>query len=368
MTGKDNESRPTGAPADDTEEASPAYDLAVAVLREDLDGALSSVESDWADFDSLMWARIDDTLAEPATTAAFDTALGALKEDVNGALSSVEPDWADFDSLMWARIDETVPELASTPTLDVALGALKEDVDDAVTAREGEWADMDALVWARIDEAPEDALAASPQWSQIAAALREEHAVELGELEARHGEWNDGFSLRWAEDADQGAATVGDMLRSEVASAVDDKTHAWSAFAHQVMWAIERARPVGNDDNAMAMLRDEVESELDALAPRFDSDFREGVERRIFREGQTVQPWWRRWSDAFTDWLQPSPGLGLAAAAAAAVVLVVVRPTSVPEPTPDAGQVSISAVRFDGTVTVMPDDGIAVVWVTGDAS
>ena len=250
--------------------------------------------------------------------------------------------------------------------------ALTESSSEALQALDDdqEWEGFGAAVWARIDETDEDHLGASEAWPRVAAALREDHAAALGAFEAQLSEFNDGFALRWVEDRDRDAETLGDVLRAEVETAVDAKTGVWSAFAHQVMLAIDQAEGRSGEvtDRAIAALRAEVDSELDAMAPRFDRDFREGVERKIFRSARTPLPWWSRIADAVGAWFRPNPALGFAAAAAAVALFAVLPgpPREVIEPA--GGRVSISAVRFGGTVTVMPDDGIAVVWVTDSAS
>ena len=305
---------------------------------------------------------------EPLAVAVRD----ALAADVNDAVAEGPAPWDDFADGVWARIDETPePHTASArePLAVAVRDALAADVNDAVAEGPAPWDDFADGVWARIDETPEAATGSA--WTAITEALREDNASALADFEARVAEFEDGFALRRAEDLDANAVTIGDMLREEVDAAVAEKDGVWSAFAHQVMMAIDHAESerVGVDVSALAALRADVDAELDAMAPRFDRDFKEEVERRIFRAGRESEPWWSRVGETVRGWLQPSPGLGLAVAAAAAVAFVVVRTPAPPAvPVVDDGRVSISAVRFEGDVTVMPDEGIAVVWVTDNAS
>ena len=250
--------------------------------------------------------------------------------------------------------------------------ALKAEALEALDDAEADWVSFESMVWARVDETELDE--ESAVWSQIVEVLREDTAAALADLERSQDEFVEGWSLRWAESLEADDETVGAILREEVESAVKAKDGAWSAFAHQVMAQIEEADGAPMDllaDQAIDALRRDVDSELDAVAPRFDRDFREGVERRIFRAARSPVPWWSALRDTVGNWLTPSPRFGLAAATAAAVVAAFVIPT-VDRETPSEGKVSISAVRFEGsTVTVMPDndnDGIALVWVTDSSS
>ena len=255
------------------------------------------------------------------------------------------------------------------------LRALHEDFEDALEERAGEFNDMQSLVWARIDEISEEDLGATPGWSPIVEALRADHAAALADLEIRRGEFADGSALLLAEDAEIEAQTLGSVLRDEVEAAVTAKDGAWSAFSNQVM--AEVARIDGSPaeaaaDEAIRSFKVEIDSELDAMAPRFDRDFREGVERRIFRSARATPDWWQSVKAAWSSMFQPIPSMGLAAATAAAVTLAIMVPSSDSETPASDVKVSISAVRFGAsTVTVMPDndnDGIALVWVTDDAS
>ena len=255
------------------------------------------------------------------------------------------------------------------PLPRLAVDALNEDVQAALASRSDEWDGFTAAVWARIDGT--DALGeASLAWPTIVSALKADHAASISDFEARHGEFAEGFALRRAEHDEDQSATVGEVLRQEVETEVAERDGVWAAFHAQVMHRIEEHEhgAVGLADDARVVLRGEVDAELDAMASRFDGEFLDGVERQLFPPAQKPDPWWQRLGESFNDWLRPSPAWGLAAAAAVAAVFVLVRPSPTPEVPADDGRVSISAVRFDGTVTVMADEGIALVWVTDDAS
>ncbi len=265
------------------------------------------------------------------------------------------------------------------------VSALRESVTDEVEPREDEWPGFGAAVFARVDENDElgrpgdEALGASDRsWKVIAETLRADHAAAIADFEAQLDEFADGVALRWAEDADSSGPTLGDVMRAEVGDEMAGKKRVWSAFVHQVLAVIDRhqrralaAGPEGIADGLGQALRDEVDVELNAVAHRFDGDFRDGIERKIFRAARRSPPWWWRPRSRPSSWLPPStpafarPAFGLAAAAIVAL-LWVVRPYPSSEPDAAAGTVSISAVRFGGSVTVMPDDGIAIVWVSED--
>lgn len=277
---------------------------------------------------------------------------------------------ADHEQYPMTHADEPTVDEVAPPSASVR-AALEDELRAAVEPYDPrDWSSFTDGVWARIDgEAPARTALEPEGWAEIAEVLREDHAEALATFEARSSDFSDGFALRWAEDEDATAETIGDLLRAEVDAEVAAKDGAWSAFAQQVLIAIDHAASERTAATAVVALREDVKAELDAMAPKFDRAFREGVERRIFRSARESRSWWAPITDRLRQWLQPSPGLGLAVAAAAAVTVIVIPPSSTP-PISDgeAGRVSISAVRFEGDVTVMPADGIAVVWVTDDAS
>ncbi len=277
---------------------------------------------------------------------------------------------ADHEQHPMADADEAMVDEVAPPSAAVRAALEEELLVAAEPYNERDWSSFVDAVWARIDDDPPPRTALEPEgWASVNEVLREDHAEALAAFEARSSDFADGFALRWAEDEETGGETVGDLLRAEVDAEVASKDGTWSAFAQQVLIAIDHAGSERTAATAVAALREDVEAELDAMAPRFDRAFREDVERRIFRSAREPRSWWAPIADRLRAWLQPSPGLGLAVAAAAAVAIIVIPPSSTP-PSSDAesGRVSISAVRFEGDVTVMPADGIAVVWVTDDAS
>ena len=236
---------------------------------------------------------------------------------------------------MSSRKDNEQRTPASEMPDDVSLpaeirAALADEHAGLLTEPEADWPAFEAAMWARIDETAEDQMGASDAWPAIAAAIRDDHAAAIADFEAKHGEFSDGVALRWVEQSEGAADTLADVLRSEVDDAVSAKDGVWSAFAHQVLMAIDRAEavPTAITDQAIQSFKAEVESELDAMAPRFDRDFREGIERRIFRAAR--EPWWQRLGESIRNILQPTPGFGLAAAAAAAAFLVIARPLADP--------------------------------------
>lgn len=244
----------------------------------------------------------------------YELAGAALRAEAEAELEAV--DWAAFA----AGVDDALDGEALAP--DVAV-ALREEADEAVAAREGEWSDFSAAVMAKL-----------PAETVTVAELLTEHTE--AELAAREGEWR-AFSAR-------------------VFEAVD-------AEARQT----DRA-PL--EEQAIAALRADVESEVEAMSPSFGERFKKDVEKEIFKSAQQPDPWWTRAWAWCREMFAFEGGYGLAAAAATAVLLVAITglppgeaPRGEPVTTALPGEVAVDSLSFEGDVTVMPEDGITIVWL-----
>lgn len=168
--------------------------------------------------------------------------------------------------------------------------------------------------------------------------------------------------------------TVGALLREERAAELDAMEGRWSAFASQIDHQLKAEAPGGElDEQAVALLRADVDDELRALSPAFEEEFQEEVDRRIFQRGHAEVPVWRRLQDWLQDLTAPARigwGVGLAGAAATLALVISTGPGSTPDAllAPRAaltGEVSVDAVSFEGDVTMIPDEGVTVVVLSG---
>src|SRR5262245_2736119 len=117
---------------------------------------------------------------------------------------------------------------------------------------------------------------------------------------------------------------LGRLLAEEAGAELERRDGEWSAFSASVFRKIDQAELAEErmdvEDRAIAMMKEEVESELGEMAPRFDRAFKDGVEQRIWRAAREPSL-----GDRVSDWfaslrraLNPKT-LGFAAAAAMAV-------------------------------------------------
>ncbi|MEL7367574.1 MAG: hypothetical protein AAFN74_01585 [Myxococcota bacterium] len=313
--------------------------------------------------------KVDSVDADTPSVQLSDAVKAALIEEVDTVVADSSEDWDGFSGAIWARIDETPEDQIGFE--GESLGAALRGVAEVPPPPDGDtaWSTFADAVFARVDESD----GVDAKWSSLVELLREDHIEALSAFDVLHEEFNDGFALRWAEHSEASASTVGDVLRSEVDSEVQSKARAWSAFAYQVLAAIDRgeSRPTKTVDRALTALRDDFDAEMLAMAPRFDADFREGVERRIFRSATQSKTWWQALGERLQQWLSPEFGFVAVATAVALFTVVSVQPSvTTPDPVRSSipGRVSISKVEFDGDVMVVPDEGIAVVWMTDTAS
>lgn len=271
------------------------------------------------------------------------------------------------------------------PSRPIEVGQLlREELEGEVSSRERQWEGFSSLVWKQIDAA-----AAVEETSRVAVGelLREELDEELG---SREGDWDSFASLMWSRIGDEerrsARVSVIELLNEETAVELDRRDGAWNAFTAGVFRQIDsRERDLARaslEARAVDALRSEIDGELQSMAPSFEERFRDHVEQRIWDAARARPSWWERLTHGLFAFLaslfRPEAHgrrFGLAAAAAAVAVIAVLG--IVPRPGMDtrtlpgpasAGEVSIQSVSFEGTVMVMPSDGLTVVWLTDVAS
>ena len=307
-----------------------------------------------------------------------------LREGSEAELGEVEPRFEGFGAQVLLRLDDaTAPEparalradapapeeLADAPMLDdpgfELVGPALRAEAEAVLA---------GVDFAALAQGVEDGLDAEALAPAIASALREEAAEAVA---ARDGAWAE-FSAQVMEALPARTVSVAELLTEATAAELAARDGEWQAFTARVFEAVDAearsfaAEPA--DAQAIQLLRAEVQDEVEALAPRFDARFGPEVDREIFKAGQAAEPWWKKAWDAVHRALQPGHGLGWAAGAAAAVLLVVTVTglppgggPAVPD-APLAGAVTVEQLSFEGDVTVMPEQGLTVVWLSDVSS
>lgn len=172
--------------------------------------------------------------------------------------------------------------------------------------------------------------------------------------------------------------TAGELLREQTAEELDRRDGEWDAFTAGVFRSLDQEETATArcelEDQAVALLKQEVDAELFQMAPRFEEAFKESVEKRIFQSAiePTIKGRLKRWLDK----MRPEHGFGFgwAAAAAAAVALVVMVGPLDTERAPKIGpqlargQVSVERISFDGDVTVLPEEGVTIIWLDSPAA
>jgi hypothetical protein len=170
-------------------------------------------------------------------------------------------------------------------------------------------------------------------------------------------------------------ATVGELLGETTERELSRRDGEWDAFTSSVFRKIDEeavaAERADLEAQAIHLFKQEMDVELSEMAPRFEETFRESVEKKIFQSAIE-----QRWTARFKAWLQQArpQGLSLAwASAAAAAVLMVVAVGSMQgggqlEEKLASGHVSVQRISFEGDVTVLPDDGVTVIWLDGATS
>lgn len=165
--------------------------------------------------------------------------------------------------------------------------------------------------------------------------------------------------------------TVGELLRESTSEELSRRDGEWNAFTSAVFRQLDQ-EDLGHaraslEDQAIDLFKAGIEAELTASAPRFEEAFREEVEQRIFQSAKEPTLW-QRLQDSMKALLRPSPMFTMAGAAALGVMLfAVVNRTPDPEVIAEAlpGEVSVESIGFEGTVTVVPQQGVTVIWLSG---
>ena len=169
-------------------------------------------------------------------------------------------------------------------------------------------------------------------------------------------------------------ATVAELLTETNEAELSKRDGEWNAFTSAVFRKIdEEALAVQRADleaQAIDLFKQEIDLEVSEMAPRFEEAFKESVEKKIFQSA--IEQSWAARAKAWVESFRPQFGLGWASAAAAAVLMVIAVGTMQDsgELTEKlaSGQVSVQRISFEGDVTVLPDDGVTVIWLDGATS
>lgn len=171
-----------------------------------------------------------------------------------------------------------------------------------------------------------------------------------------------------------------DLLRESMEEELRRRDGEWSAFSAQVdakiATSLRAEQRLAPDARAIAGLKGQVESELADLEPRFEGAFLAGIERRIWRsaiERPSSLARVRAWIDERRHRRGVRFALATAFAGGLAIALAVadsprsLGPAGGRGGVGQEGAVEVERVSFEGTVTVMPEDGMTVLWLA-DAS
>lgn len=168
---------------------------------------------------------------------------------------------------------------------------------------------------------------------------------------------------------------LGALLRSHDAGELARRDGQWDAFSAQVFKEIDRRElataRLTLEDRAVEHLKRSVESEVAHMTPRFERNFGADVEARIWRAAKQPslgEQLARLWGQ-FKESLAPRR-LGYAATAAAlaaGLFWMQSAPSALDAGTGIArtsdGHVRVDSVTFQGTVTVMSEDDMTLVWL-----
>lgn len=169
-------------------------------------------------------------------------------------------------------------------------------------------------------------------------------------------------------------ATVAELLSESTDQELSRREGEWDAFTASVFRKLdEEALATQRADleaQAISMFKQEIDVELSEMSPHFEEAFRESIEKRIFQSA--IEQSWTARVKAWFENARPQLAFGWAGAAAAVVLLVVgigsMQSTTPLEEKLASGQVSVQRISFEGDVTVLPDDGVTVIWLDSAAS
>lgn len=166
--------------------------------------------------------------------------------------------------------------------------------------------------------------------------------------------------------------TVGELLRESTAEELSRRDGEWNAFTSAVFRQLDQ-EDLGHaraslEEQAIDLFKAGIEAELTASAPRFEEAFREEVEQRIFQSAKEPT-FWQKLQTSVKALLRPVPMFRVAGAAAAFGVMMIAVVSRTPDPEVIAealpGEVSVESIGFEGTVTVVPQQGVTVIWLSG---
>ena len=170
-------------------------------------------------------------------------------------------------------------------------------------------------------------------------------------------------------------ATVAELLTETTEREIERRDGEWDAFTSSVFRRIdEEAIAVQRADleaQAIDLFKQEIDLELSEMAPRFEEAFKESIEKKIFQSA--IEQSWTQRVKAWFEGVRPqNMGLGWAGAAAAVLLMVVavntMQESSELTETLSSGHVAVQRISFEGDVTVLPDDGVTVIWLDGAAT
>lgn len=301
-----------------------------------------------------------------------------LLRDSEAELRQLEPRFEGFVQSVLSRLDsaeaaepERVLRADEASTEEIADAALLETEAFAPVLQAAFEAEISDLDWAAFGVEVDDAIDAEALAPSVAAALREEVTEAVA---AREGDWAS-FTESVMSSLPAESVTVAELLTEATEAELSARDGEWRAFSARVFEAIDAEEKVAAraslEEQAVLAMKAEVESEVEAMAPAFGESFKKDVEKQIFKSGQQPDPWWTRAWAWVREMLSVDGAYGLAAAAATAVVLIAVTGLPPGEPAPSmpaasvalSGQVAVEQLSFEGDVTVMPEDGLTIVWL-----
>ncbi len=182
--------------------------------------------------------------------------------------------------------------------------------------------------------------------------------------------------MKNSEDS-QDIVTVSELLKNEQQEELASRDGQWNAFTSAVFRQLDQedlsVERQELPEQAISMLKNEVNLELQEMMPRFEEAFKEGIESRIWEAAKEkpsfwtkVKAWWQE-LPATANW-----GLGLSGAVAAAAMVVAVGLPQNPQLSQQsvdgpavaptlASTVSVEDLSFEGSAMVVPHDGVTLV-------
>ena len=184
----------------------------------------------------------------------------------------------------------------------------------------------------------------------------------------------DGHECEVSAEAMAQAFPIGDLLRQDMGAEIVRREGEWDAFtagvSRRIASLLVSEGRMNAEERAVNQLREQVESEVHELAPRFEQEFGRGVEAKIFRAGRER----RTFSDLFARLIE---SLGDAfelrkfAYAAPVTLLLTVglwmkfdtSSNVLGDRSVRSGSVAVQSMSFEGTVTLMNEDDQTVLWL-----